>query len=173
MANTTAITAEVERAERWRREREIDEVAISLGLAHSTPQHGICYWPPSNKESFRKGYEAGMATPRSSLEQLQLVQVRETPELLAAIKEAAKTPGPLLQVQQLHDETTFAPVARYVAYRRCGCYQGFTNVGTPGQNNSASYLIARWIRDGCLVKPLPADAFYVTDPCPVHAKKGG
>ena len=39
-------------------EREIDEVAVSLGLARKTPQHGIMYWRGTGQE-FRRGYVAG------------------------------------------------------------------------------------------------------------------
>ena len=81
---------------------------------------------------------------------------------------APRGPQDLAQIR--FDKT---PVARYVAYRPCGCFQGFTTVGSPDDNNSASFYVGRWVREGCIVKPLPADAFYSTDRCPVHAQQKG
>ena len=52
--------AKAQQMERWRREREIDKVAISLGLAYQEARHGICYWHAHAKEAFRKGYESGV-----------------------------------------------------------------------------------------------------------------
>ena len=158
-----------------RRRREIDEVAVRIGLAYTTEQHG------HSGELFRKGYEAGLSAPRGpqDLAQIRSLNLKETPELLAALKKAAETPGVIVPIPQLRlgicsDETACAPVARYVAYRPCGCFQGAADVGSPDRNNSASNYIARWVRDGCVVKPLPADAFYTTDPCPAHNwQKGG
>lgn len=45
---------------RWAHEREADLVAITLGLARQTKQHGIMYWS-GNGEQFRSGYWAGKA----------------------------------------------------------------------------------------------------------------
>lgn len=45
---------------RFEREREADLVAIKLGLARQTEQHGIMYWS-GNGQQFRAGYEAGKA----------------------------------------------------------------------------------------------------------------
>ncbi|TDS82579.1 hypothetical protein [Comamonas sp. JUb58] len=46
---------------RWAREREADLVAITLGLARQTKQHGIMYWAAASSVAFRAGYWAGKA----------------------------------------------------------------------------------------------------------------
>lgn len=46
---------------RWAREREADLVAITLGLARQTKQHGIMYWAAASGADFRAGYWAGKA----------------------------------------------------------------------------------------------------------------
>lgn len=132
---------------RYRRNREIDQVAIGLGLAYNTPQHGICYWHAHAADAFRKGYEAGLAKPRSSHEQI-------------ATAERLSVRGP-------------AVIGVYVAYRRCGCFQGVASVGTPELDKSAADYVKRWIKAGCIVKPLTAEAAYPTGDCPVHSKVGG
>ena len=102
-----------------RRRREIDEVAVRIGLAYTTEQHGICYWHGHSGELFRKGYEAGLSAPRGpqDLAQIRSLNLKETPELLAALKKAAETPGVIVPIPQLRleicsDETACAPVGR-------------------------------------------------------------
>lgn len=46
---------------RWAKEREADLVAIELGRAYQSEQHGICYWDSCAGPHFRAGYEAGKA----------------------------------------------------------------------------------------------------------------
>lgn len=75
---------ELQRHARWQRERAVDEVAIHLGLAHQTRQHGICYWNFHAGEAFRKGYEAGLAAPRAP----QDVALHPWGRYLAARKDA-------------------------------------------------------------------------------------
>ena len=58
-----------QRHERWRREQEADEVAVTLGLAFQSEKQGICYWN-GNGDAFRAGYEAGKTKLRSSHEQI-------------------------------------------------------------------------------------------------------
>lgn len=55
--------------ERWRREQEADEVAVTLGLAFRGERQGVCYWR-GDGAAFRAGYEAGKAKPRSMQEQI-------------------------------------------------------------------------------------------------------
>lgn len=73
--------SEVQRAERWRREREIDKVAISFGLAYQSHQRGIVYWHAHAQDAFRKGYEAGVVTEREACAQV----AESTARLTAAV----------------------------------------------------------------------------------------
>lgn len=92
---------EEQRHARWVREHYIDEVAITLGLAHQTSQHGICYWNFHAGEAFRKGYEAGKNAPRGPQD---LVQVRSM-----GLKKAAEMPDPAVPVLQIYGETDYVP----------------------------------------------------------------
>ena len=57
---------EEQRHARWSREREIDKVAIPLGLAYQSHQRGIVYWHAHAQDAFRKGYEAGKVAERDA-----------------------------------------------------------------------------------------------------------
>lgn len=64
---------------------------------------------------------------------------------------------------------------RYIAYRSCGCVQGWVVVGGMYGTTAkeAAKMVAKWVKDGCKIDTRVGEDTNLPVPwdCPVHEKE--